>query len=350
MDSTVSAKAPEYRGRAFLGFHEFSRFTRPEDAAAHVIVLATPELSAPIPADEIIVSWNVEAPAGTGLKVEARACSNERWTKWYALGRWSKDGKDFPRESVKGQKDDDGDVSTDTLVLKAHAQRFQVRVTLQGDAAKPNLKYIGVSLADSKEKLEPLPPNKAAWGKDLPVPQRQQSGYPGADGWCSPTSVTMMLAFWSETLKRPELNLPVPEVAHAIYDRVFNGTGNWPFNTAFAGEFPGLRAYVTRFSDARELEDWIAAGLPVIVSVASGLISGDPTHIGPGHLMVCVGFAENGDIVLNDPAARLDKGQSGRKVFKRADFLTAWKASHYTVYLVYPEGHRLPENVYGHWE
>jgi hypothetical protein len=34
-----------------------------------------------------------------------------------------------------------------------------------------------------------------------------------------------------------------------------------------AGSYAGMRAYVTRLSDLSEVEDWIAAGLPVGLSL-----------------------------------------------------------------------------------
>ena len=36
-----------------------------------------------------------------------------------------------------------------------------------------------------------------------------------------------------------------------------------PKIVAFAGSLPGLRAYVTRLGDFREIEDWTLAGFPV---------------------------------------------------------------------------------------
>ena len=38
---------------------------------------------------------------------------------------------------------------------------------------------------------------------------------------------------------------PVPEAAAGTYDWVYRGTGNWPFNTAWAAD-RGLDAFVTR--------------------------------------------------------------------------------------------------------
>src|SRR5262249_41412714 len=159
------------------------------------------------------------------------------------------------------------------------------------------------------------------------VPGRTQLGWPDASGWCSPTSTCMTLAFWSQKLHRSELDLPVPDVAHAIYDRVYDGTGNWPFNTAFAGSFPRLPPYVTRLSDIRELEDWVAAGIPPIVSVSYDLLLGTKRENDPGHLMVCDGFTKDGDIVLNDPAHHPERGEVARRVFPRANFLRAWNRS-----------------------
>jgi hypothetical protein len=230
----------EHLGRAFVAWKSFAKFEKINGAGAQEVVLTSPEWKADMPANEIVVSWNAETPPGTGLKVEARAWRGERETKWYALGLWSKDNQAFPRESVKGQKDDDGDVDTDTLVLAEPTSKLQVRVTLTGAEGMPSptLKFLGLSLLDSRLKPEPLKPRTEVWGKEVTVPGRTQLGWPGASGWCSATSTDMTLAFWSGRLKRPELDLPVPDAAKAVYDKVWNGTGNWVFNTAFAGSFP----------------------------------------------------------------------------------------------------------------
>ncbi len=348
----VTHTASERRGRAFLGFKDFASFDRQANPDAHTAVLTSPPLPIDIAANEVVLSWNADAPIGTGIKVEARAFHGEQATKYYVLGLWSKDGNGFPRESVNHQKDENGDVQTDTLVLNKPATSLQLRVTLEGKAGTelPKLKFLGVCLADTHTPLTPLEPNHAVWGKEIVVPGKTQLGYPGGSGWCSPTSTSMTLAFWAKSLHRPELDISVPDTAHAIYDKVYGGTGNWPFNTAFAGSFPGIRAYVTRLSDIRELEDWVAIGIPPIVSVSYDLLKGKPNDNDPGHLMVCDGFTKDGDIVLNDPAHHPERGEACRRVFPRANFLRAWNRSKYLIYLIYPEGSKLPADAYGHWE
>jgi hypothetical protein len=111
-----------------------------------------------------------------------------------------------------------------------------------------------------------------------------------------------------------------------------------------------MRAYVTRFADVSELEDWIAADMPVVVSVSYDLLRGKPVDRDPGHLLVCVGFTKEGDIVLNDPAHHPEKGEPCRRIFPRANFIRGWARSNNTVYLIYPEKTRLPADRFGHWE
>lgn len=338
---SVEHQQTDRLGRAFIGISDFANFERATGAEPGEVTLISPAIPTGLPANEVIVSWNAEAPASTGLKIEARAFGEEdRPTKYYTLGLWSRTGSPYPRESINGQKDADGDVKTDTLVLTRPAQALQLRVTLHGAEAGstlPKLKFLGISLTDTHVEPGQREPDRRVWGKEIVVPQRSQLGWPKGSGWCSPTSTAMVLAFWSKLLDRPELDIPVPDAAGAIYDKVYDGTGNWPFNTAFAGSFPGIRAYVTRFADTRELEEWVAAGIPPIVSVSYDLLKGKPKDEDPGHLMVCDGFTKDGDIVLNDPATHLDRGESGRKVFPRDHFIRAWHRSHNTVYLIYPE-------------
>jgi hypothetical protein len=333
----------------FAGFDSFSAFTRSQNERGETILLS-PEIKSEIPWNELILSWNADAPVGTFLKVEASALSAGHATKFYTLGDWSPDNKAFPRSSVRNQKDSDGSVRTDTLALTQLADAVQIRVTLGGaGGARPTLKFLGASFSNTKVPTAALAPNRAAWGKVVATPERSQHGYPDGSGWCSPTSLSMALARWAEILNRPEMNLSVPQVAGAVYDENYGGTGNWAFNTAFAGSFDGMRSYVTRFDDLSEVENWIAAGIPVILSARWDWLKPGRPLDSAGHLIVCIGFTENGDVIVNDPAARLDRGQTVRQIYQREAVLHSWSSSHHTVYLVYPITARLPEKRYGRW-
>jgi hypothetical protein len=333
----------------FVGLDNFSAFTRSQNERGETVLLS-PEIKSGIPWNELIVSWNAESPPGTFLKIEARAISAAHATKFYEIADWSLDNQAFPRTSVRNQKDADGSVHTDTLALTHPADAVQIRVTLGGPGgARPTLKFLGASFSNTQVPTAALRPNQAAWGKVVSTPERSQHGYPNASGWCSPTSLSMDLARWSEVLNRPEMKLTVPQVAADVFDASYDGTGNWAFNAAFAGSFRGMRSYVTRFDDLAEVEDWIAAGIPVILSARwDWLRPGRPLDAA-GHLIVCIGFTENGDVIVNDPAAHLDRGQTVRQIYKREDVLHSWSHSHHAVYLVYPATAKIPENRYGHW-
>ena len=333
----------------FVGLDNFSNFIRSQNENGQTMLLS-PEIRSQILWNELIVSWNAAAPAGTYLKIEARAILPDHRTKFYTVANWSPDNRVFLRTSVRGQRDADGTVDTDTLILNDFARTAQIRVTLGGtNGLMPGLKFLGLSFANTKVAPAARPPNRAAWGKIIATPEHSQHGYPNEKGWCSPTSLSMVLSRWGQILQRPEMDLTVPQVAAGVYDTDFAGTGNWPFNTAFAGSFPGMRAYVTRLDDLREVEDWIVAGIPVVLSARwDWLLPGRPVDH-DGHLIVCIGFTENGDVVINDPATRLEKGEPVRRIYKRENVIRSWTKSHNAVYLVYPEGATIPRNQYGHW-
>jgi len=351
LDTAPAAPSMGHSGRHFLAVTDFGNWERTAAGLPGEVGLTSPVFEAPFAWDELIVSWNAETLPETYLKVEARGINGQGATKYYTLGLWSPGPTRQPRESVKLQKDQQGDVLTDTLALKQRVRRAQLRITLGGadENTLPRLKLVGLCFLDSGAKPSLLEPNRAAWGKIIPVPERSQVGYPDGRGWCSPTSVSMALSYWATVLNRPELDQAVPAVAHGVYDRNWPGTGNWPFNTAFAGAVPGLRAYVTRLADIAELEDWIVAGIPVILSVSYDTRTGQPVAKGSGHILVCVGFTRTGDVVVNDPWAHLEQGQSVRKVFPRRAVAAGWSRSHNTVYLIYPEAMKPPLDRFGHW-
>ncbi len=340
----------------FIGVTNFSGFARistnPGDGQ---VVWLSPEITPRMSWDQLVVSWNASAPTGTFLEVAVAAkLPNGTRTKFYSLGRWTPDDQLFPRASVSGQKDADGQVDVDTLVLKHAAGAVQIRLTLGGtNGALPAMKFLGLSFCNTHvaplRRVNASGAATAAWGKVLPVVERSQQSYAGGNGWCSPTSLSMALAYWGSESNRADWKLDAPEVAAGVIDHNFKkATGNWAFNTAYAGGLNGMRAYVTRFNDISELEEWIAASIPVVISARYDLLQDGRKPDFNGHLTVCRGFTENGDVVINDPWTDL-KVESVRHIYKRENVVRAWATSHNTVYLVYPETVKLPPDHLGHW-
>lgn len=236
-------------------------------------------------------------------------------------------------------------MKTDTLVMKRRGGEVEVRVTITGEArSSADLKLLTLCFTDTTFTAETRQSPGEFWGKELVVPERSQANYPeGISEWCSPTATSMILSYWTKKLDRPDLDHDVPEVAKGVHDPKWPGTGNWPFNTAYAGAHPGMRGYVARFSDITELESWVGHGFPVATSVSYNRLKGKDEG-GSGHLVVVIGFGKEGEIVVNDPGRR-----QVHQVYSREHFLKAWAESNNTVYLIYPENSKPPPNSFRHW-
>ena len=61
----------------------------------------------------------------------------------------------------------------------------------------------------------------------------------------------------------------VDYAARMTFDHDYDGTGNWPFNTAYAAPRAG-KAFVTRLRSLREAERFIEAGIPLVASISFG--------------------------------------------------------------------------------
>jgi len=93
------------------------------------------------------------------------------------------------------------------------------------------------------------------------------------------------------------------------------------------------------------LEDWISSSLPIALSLCYDRLRGKGP--GPnGHLVVCVGFTGEGDVIVNDPGT----SENVRKVFPRKNLINAWAYSRNAVYLIYPQDAEIPKDRFGHWD
>lgn len=296
---------------------------------------------------EAIASWEASTPAGTWVETFLRVQVNGAWTKWYSVGVWASDGSTVQRHSVASQSDTVARVAIDTLVLssKQSATAWQVKTRLfsADGVATPSLFASAVTVSTSPDSKAVLPPGNAArWNQVLAVPQCSQMVYPdGGEVWCSPTSTAMVLRYWAgdtTTSCEPHVRAAVS----GVYDWYYRGHGNWPFNTAYAAA-QGFQAHVARFTSFAQLEPWISAGVPAILSVAwgKGDLTGAPITSTAGHLLVLVGFDAAGNPVVNDPAA--PSNTSVRRTYYRSELEPLWQAnSAGTAYLIYPQGWTVP--------
>jgi hypothetical protein len=304
--------------------------------------------------DHVIASWDATTPAGTWLELHVRALTDSGWTRWYILPIWASDFSTIRRHSVNGQFDKVAGVATDTFVLLSSKGAFAYQLSLTlfatSPSVTPTVRLIDAIASYDATQFRTVAPDTSIWGTNLPVPQRSQMlpqytglGFGGGgEVWCSPTSTSMVLAYWSNVLGQSSLNQTVPDAARDTYDYAYDGTGNWPNNTAYAANF-GLTGFVTRMYSVSQVEQWIKAGVPIVISVAfnNGQLPGEPVKKSGGHLLVVRGFTASGDVITNDPAASTDAGV--QIVYSRSNLETVWQnGSNGTAYVIYPAGWATP--------
>lgn len=302
--------------------------------------------------DTLLPSWNAVTPKGTYMRTEVRVRSGSGWTRWWNMGLWASGTDTVRRQSLDGQRYGSWRVATDTLTSggSAFANAYQYRITLATKKVRrsPKVDSLTFTASDSRRHGEFLGVTGGKYlGRDLPVPQRSQMIYPnGGQVWCSPTSLSMVMAYWANKTGKSRLNQSVPTVARGTYDYEYGGNGNWPFNTAYASSY-GLKTSVNRFSSLGQVERWVANGVPVVASISwgKGQLNGAPIPSSTGHLMVIRGFDKTGRyVIVNDPAASSNSGV--RRVYDRQQFANAWmRGSGGVTYIIHPKGWNVPSRT-----
>ena len=251
-----------------------------------------------------VVSWNSAAEEGA-VSVRVRF-GDESWSGRLPYVRW----EEGSRVSLGG-RDERARFEIDTLLTTEPFTAVEVDATAKLD---------GVALA--------TPPASAARNDkleaiDLDVPFRSQYvGDPGR-GWCSPASLSMLLA-------ANGVEKDVGDVAAGTYDVAYHGTGNWAFNVAFASRF-GLRSFVAFLRDLVQARTFLEAGVPLALSITwkKGELDRPPLEESDGHIVVLRGFDASGDPILNDPAQA-----TIRTVYPRAQFERLWLSHGGVAYVV----------------
>ncbi|MEO8376598.1 MAG: C39 family peptidase, partial [Candidatus Sumerlaeota bacterium] len=99
----------------------------------------------------------------------------------------------------------------------------------------------------------------------------------------------------------------------------------------------GLDAWVRRFRNWDQVKEQIAKGQPVIASIRFGVgeFPSNPLKSSGGHLIVIRGFAENGDVIVNDPAHK-DVGNG--IIYKADELARAWFEKGGVAYIIHQPG------------
>jgi hypothetical protein len=263
------------------------------------------------PARSGVLSWNTHAESG---RIAFRLLRASRPSgDWLDLAEWRLGGaKSFSPEH-------DG-TRVDIDVIRA-AQPFdgiEVRA--------PDVEFELVAFSSPVRARPSLPYARDALILDVP-PHSQFEDAENERGWCSPASLAMIHAFHG-------IDRPVAETARAVFDRAYNGTGNWSFNVAYSGKL-GFRAVVAHLCNLEHAQRLIERNLPLAISYSwsEGELPGAPLEHSEGHLVVLCGFTRDGDCAINDPAA-----PNVRVVYPRGAIERIWQRNEGVAYVVAPIG------------
>jgi hypothetical protein len=267
------------------------------------------------PTREGVISWNTFAERGDLWFRLLRA--HRPSTPWLRHMEWSAEGRQsFSPVHAAGTP---AAVRVDVDVIRSAEPFDGIEVAAAGVA------FNAIAFA-ARGRTAPSPPY-AGSARILDVPARSQYAVEGERGWCSAASLSMINAYYG-------IDYDVPATARAIFDRSYDGTGNWSFNVAFSGSL-GLRAAVVYLRSLDHAQRLIERGIPVAISYSwkGGELPGAPIDHSGGHLVVLCGFAENGDCAVNDPAA-----PKVRVVYPRGAIERIWQRNGGVAYAVAPAG------------
>lgn len=278
--------------------------------------------------NRLVPSWNATTPVNTDVVIEVTCRVNNTWTMWYPLGNWN---TNYLSGSSYGS-DTYGYTSIDTIMIRSgwKADAFRIRITLKTKdvTVTPVLRQITATTYDTEITPSTTVTPPTGWLTSLNVPMRSQmiEDKKVSGSICSPTSVSMVLEYYG-------FNLTTKQVYDLVFDTRAKIYGNWPFNTAVAGSF-GLDAYVDYYFSMNEIKNKIAAGIPVVCSIAfaAGQLDGAPISSTNGHLVVVRGFVIRGAqeyVIVNDPAA--PDNTSVYREYKIEQFDNAWSGWVYII-------------------
>lgn len=302
----------------------------------------------------LIMSWDSDTPYGTSIKIEAQICIKDIWSAYHSWGKWS---TSMGRASA-GEINSNSDIAVvdaDTLIVKGSSEEtgnaFRYRITLHTDnpGFSPSVRLVAETIRNTDEQaLQKTKTDNITcddymnFNKILDVPSYSQMTRDPkiASCICSATSMAMVLKYHGISRLIPE------ETAWGIYDNSYDGTGNWSYNTAYAGSY-GFTSYVKYCMSIDDLKKEITEGYPVIISVkyrnsedvnkTFPVIHGAPIESTRGHLIVVAGFTKKDGknyAVVNDPAAKNDSNV--RLNYLESELDAAWQTSGRAAYIIHP--------------
>ena len=292
--------------------------------------------------NQVLPSWNVEVRHDEGFFVEIRVGRDYdgTWSPYLYVGDWGA----FPAPEEKQTRWSHGRVDVDYFRSDELFQRVQIRFSFYSttELHKVPVRRYALCLSDTtgipRAPTLPVPVGEPRAFDFAPADAQRRLDVPGrsqrvedkaiASRICSPTSVAMVVEYRKRRVATAQMAATLYDGEHDIY-------GNWP--RAIQGAFTyGVPGYLDRFADWRRVEEHIARGQPLIISIRSekGDIAAAPIAYTSGHLLVLTGFEGDDGVHVNDPAA--DSAEASRRVYRRSELEKVWMRRGGTAYVLLP--------------
>jgi uncharacterized protein YvpB len=303
--------------------------------------LVTDEITTGFSFTQLILSWNADRPDSlSALDFAVEVSTDKRAWHSFDYQTWGVDrpaeGAPAPVKEIAGV----GRIDVDYLRLEKPMRYARVTVRASGARESREIRLRRLSLAFSN--------NNAEWDEyrahhglvkiphyeeiKLAVPYHTQRSLPEeiAGKCCSPTSVCMVLNYHGVEIT-PE------EMARGTFDPRGGIYGNWPHNTAAAYEEGLGKAWVEVHCGFDEIYNEVAAGKPVVISIAfePGELPRSPIRDATvGHLIAVVGFDGPNTVICNDPAGH--NAEDGIIDYPRKELEDIWLRHGGIAYHIWP--------------
>ncbi len=302
---------------------------------------------APIPFDELIISWNAKRPEKGHLTFWTQVQYGSQWSPWHRMASW---GASKQRSFVNKlhQHVHTKHVRVE-LQRKQSACAFRIKAVFHEGATIENLHAIFACLSYQNYFRATSPyMNYPKLFKDsnanaikLPLISQMLINHDRYQDLCAPTSLSMVTSHFN---KKFLSTYPTSELEYYNYALKFAGKvhdygidiyGNWQLNAAQAYDACQGEVFfrVERLNSFDNLYTLLKNKVPVIVSVRR--LKGGATPYANGHILVVVGWNhETKSVICHDPAF---KGKEITHEYPLRDFSRAWALSKNLSYVALPK-------------
>ncbi|MFH1461490.1 MAG: C39 family peptidase [bacterium] len=291
---------------------------------------------------ELILSWNILRPEDGKYSFFISVKNNNNWSNWSKIAEWAFDGqKTFANTNNRF-------VHTKHVRMEMQNKRmgdgFRVKVLARNGADIKNLKALSVSACDMNKFVfdENRFDNKSIIIKGVPKVSQWNVKHQRAKDFCSPTSMSMILGYYSKKGLLNNLDNNLTEYVESIATKIHDDSyldiyGAWPLNVAQAFDSSNGKLFcaVKRLNGISDLYGYLVRRIPVAVSVR-GYLRGGFKRYDNGHFIVVVGWDnKRKSLLCIDPAFITEKKML--RAYNLKDFGRAWGTSRNLAYIMVPK-------------